>query len=62
MKKLLLLSMTLLLSVAFVQPASAVLQLGDEAPDFALPGVGGVTYSLSDFEGYVVLINFWQSG
>lgn len=31
------------------------------APDFALPDQSGSTVSLDDFEGQVVLLNFWAS-
>ncbi|WP_238325462.1 thioredoxin family protein [Lunatimonas lonarensis] len=36
----------------------AVLKPGDAAPDFELPGVDGRNYSLSDFDGDVLVINF----
>ncbi len=31
------------------------------APDFTLPSVAGPTYSLKQFQGAVVLINFWAT-
>jgi hypothetical protein len=61
MKKIGLLIIAILLSMAVVHPAQARLYVGDPAPDFTLPGVGGTTYSLSDFEGDVVVLNFWTS-
>lgn len=61
MRKLMLLSAVLLTSFALVAPVQATLQIGDPAPDFSLPDVNGEYHSLSDYEGQVVLINFWQS-
>lgn len=34
-------------------------KVGDRAPDFQLPGTGGRTYSLSDFEGKGVILAFY---
>ena len=34
---------------------------GDMAPDFSLPNQSGTPVSLKNFEGQVVLINFWAS-
>jgi peroxiredoxin len=36
-------------------------ELGEAAPDFALPGPNGDTIRLSDFRGKVVYIDFWAS-
>jgi peroxiredoxin Q/BCP len=33
--------------------------VGDRAPDFALPGTGGTTYSLSDFLGKPIVLVFY---
>lgn len=33
--------------------------VGERAPDFALPGTGGATYSLADYAGQVVVIVFY---
>ena len=33
--------------------------IGDNAPDFSLPGTGGATYSLSQFRGQPVVIVFY---
>ena len=33
--------------------------IGDNAPDFSLPGTGGTTYSLSQFRGQPVVIVFY---
>lgn len=33
--------------------------IGDNAPDFSLPGTGGVDYSLSQFRGQPVVIVFY---
>jgi hypothetical protein len=61
MKRLLLLSAVLLTSLALAAPGQARLAIGDPAPDFSLPDVNSDYHSLSDYEGQVVLINFWAS-
>ncbi len=45
----------------FAPVAAAGVNVGTDAPDFTLKDVDGVNHSLSDFEGKVVLLNFWQS-
>lgn len=45
------------LLVAVAAPATTA----DTAPGFALPDATGNTVTLADFEGQVVLINFWAS-
>lgn len=51
------LTFLLILSVAFALP-----KIGSTAPDFELPTLdGSKTYSLKDFKGKVVLLNFWAS-
>ncbi|MEI8287433.1 MAG: peroxiredoxin, partial [Actinomycetes bacterium] len=35
------------------------LSVGDQAPDFTLPGTGGRTYSLSSFAGKTVVVVFY---
>jgi peroxiredoxin Q/BCP len=37
----------------------AKLNVGDPAPDFALPGTGGRTYRLSDYRGRKVILAFY---
>lgn len=34
---------------------------GSPAPDFSLLDVNGKTHRLSDYEGKVILLNFWAS-
>ena len=41
-----------------VSTVDAVVQPGDIAPDFTFPDIHGVEYSLSDFRGQVVLLDF----
>ena len=50
----------LLATLLAVMPVTAG-QMGAAAPDFTLPDASGKQISLSDFEGQVVLINFWAS-
>ena len=37
------------------------LKNGQKAPDFALVGIDGKTYKLSDFQGKVIYLDFWAS-
>lgn len=37
-------------------PAPAELKVGDQAPDFALPGSDGRTHRLSDYRGKTVVL------
>jgi cytochrome c biogenesis protein CcmG, thiol:disulfide interchange protein DsbE len=41
--------------------ASAAAQVGKPAPSFTLPDPNGVTYTLDDLRGQVVLVNFWAT-
>ena len=49
----------LLLLLAWGGKALAVVQTGEEAPDFTLQELDGGQVSLSDFRGKVVLINLF---
>ena len=41
-------------------PASAQeLKVGDQAPDFTLPGTDGKTYSLKDLKGHWVVLGWF---
>jgi thioredoxin-dependent peroxiredoxin len=40
-------------------PAAADLKVGDEAPDFTLPGSDGRTYHLADFKGKRAVVLAW---
>ncbi len=42
-------------------PSLRTLQIGDAAPDFALPGIDGRTWKLSDFAGPDVLMVLFTS-
>jgi thioredoxin-dependent peroxiredoxin len=51
------LSGVLLAMGAFVPPSAAQdLKVGDQAPDFTLPGSDGKTYSLSQLKGHWVVL------
>ena len=51
--------LALLLLLALSRTASALVQTGEEAPDFTLKQLDGGQVSLSDFRGKVVLINLF---
>jgi hypothetical protein len=57
-------SLSLVLGLLVLLPASAlaVLQVGQEAPNFTAADTAGVNHQLTDYRGRVVLLNFWQSG
>jgi peroxiredoxin len=46
---------------AILLAATAAWAANDAAPEFSLPDESGATVSLDDFDGQVVLINFWAS-
>ena len=37
------------------------MQLNESAPDFELPDLQGIPYSLSDFREKIVIVNFWSA-
>ena len=58
-RTVLLLTLALALSVA--SAAFAGPGVGTPAPEFTLTDVNGDYHSLSDYEGKVILLNFWAS-
>ena len=40
-------------------PAVSAVRVGDNAPDFTLKGLDNRNYSLSDYRGKVVFVNFF---
>jgi cytochrome oxidase Cu insertion factor (SCO1/SenC/PrrC family) len=50
-----------MLAILPLQTAVAAYQVGDTVADFTLPDAFGNPVSFSDYEGMVVLINFWAS-
>jgi len=40
---------------------TSVPSVGAPAPDFTLPGIDGTSVTLSEYQGQVVLLNFWAS-
>ena len=46
---------------ADVRPAAPVLPPGEAAPDFSLPDRSGRSYSLANFRGRPLLIDFWAT-
>lgn len=49
------------IAIAVVLLISAGSYSGEKAPDFTLPDLEGNSVSLSDYEGKVVLLNFWAT-
>ena len=49
------------LMVGFASLSFGGPDIGQPAPDFSEPDTGGVSHSLSDFSGQVVVLNFWAS-
>jgi len=43
------------------KPASAVINVGDPAPEFAIKDETGKELKLSDYRGQVVFLNFWYT-
>ncbi len=41
--------------------AAMALKVGDAAPDFAVLDMSGIQRTLEDFQGQVLIINFWSS-
>jgi len=58
MRKLLLALVVLASVPAILMAAPGV---GDPAPNFTLPDTAGVNHSLTDYQGKVVSLFFWQS-
>ena len=48
-----------LASPAVAQNPIAELKVGDQAPDFTLPGTDGKTYSLKDLRGHWVVLGWF---
>lgn len=44
---------------SLTQEKQAMLKVGDQAPDFALVDLDGVSHQLSDYKGQGVFLNFW---
>lgn len=59
MKTLAILTLTLIGALMMTSSASAELKVGDDAPDFSLPGSDGKTYKLSDFKGKQAVVVAW---
>jgi len=65
MKKLLLWSalalLIVILSVGLYRSQQGQINVGQPAPEFTLVTFSGESYQLSDYQGSVVVVNFWAS-
>jgi len=59
MKLFALFTLTLIGALMMTSSASAELKVGDDAPDFSLPGSDGKTYKLSGFKGKEAVVVAW---
>ena len=59
MKTLVSLAVAFPLAFGFASLAQAEVKVGDEAPDFTMPGSDGKTYKLSDFKGKQAVVVAW---
>ena len=50
-----------MIGVWMTKPSAASLEIGKQAPDFSLTSFENKAYTLSEYQGKVVLINFWAS-
>jgi peroxiredoxin len=51
-----------MLTLVAVAETEASYQVGDPIADFTLNDAYGTPVSLSDFQGTVILLNFWRTG
>jgi peroxiredoxin len=42
-------------------PAAPALQVGERRPDFTLPDTAGVPRAVSEFDGKLLIVNFWAT-
>lgn len=60
-RKLIFLPSVLMLLLTVFSVGAMALSIGENVPDFALPGLNGKTVALSDFKGQKVILNFWAT-
>ena len=61
MKKILLLGFVTLWIFSMAIPTFAVLNVGEQAPDFTLTTTTGEEITLSDLSDRIVILHFWKS-
>jgi peroxiredoxin len=52
---------TLLITFVLIVFSTGINYAGEKAPGFTLPDLNGTDISLSDYEGKVLLLNFWAT-
>ena len=52
---------TLLIAFVLIVFSAGINYAGEKAPGFTLPDLNGMEISLSDYEGKVLLLNFWAT-
>lgn len=57
----LVLGLLLLVGLGLVRTQEGPIGIGKRVPDFTLTTFEGVEYSIQDYRGHVVLVNFWAS-
>lgn len=55
------LGLMVMIGIRMMKPESAMLEIGQKAPDFSLTSFENKTYSTLELKGKVVLVNFWSS-
>jgi len=58
---LIIIFVSLLVVLILARDKTTIITVGDRAPEFQLPALGGSPVSLSDYRGKVVMVHFWAT-